>query len=127
MRRDPDSPNGVMDALMVALIERFRAEGLSGMTLGLAPMVNIAGNRVRERAMRLDLRAWRSTVQLPRPAPASRTSGGPQWQPRYLAFTSDAVLPKVALAIARAGELPDPTAWLTRLRRSVDGCRRRCA
>ena len=116
MRRRPDSPNGVMDALIVALIERFAGEGRTGMTLGLAPMVNIDGNRVSERTMRLIYErgeTWFNYQGLRH----FKDKWDPRWQPRYLAYPSDATLPKVALAVARAGELPDPAAWSNRLRR----------
>jgi len=115
MRRDPDAPNGVMEHLFVALIRRFRDEGLRGMTLGLAPMANITGDTIPDRAMRLvyehgnglfnyqGLRRFKEKWQ-------------PRWEPRYLAYRSDADLPKVAIAVARAGELPDPGARLTHIR-----------
>lgn len=38
MRRRPGAVNGVMDQLLVALIERFRAAGYRGLNLGLAPL-----------------------------------------------------------------------------------------
>ena len=53
MRRRPDAPNGVMEYLVVALIHRFRAEGRRGMTLGLAPLANIDGEGIADRALRL--------------------------------------------------------------------------
>lgn len=118
MRRDPAAPNGVMDALMVALIERFRVEGLSGLTLGLAPMANISGNRVRERAMRLAYERGEALFNY-QGLRHFKDKWRPLWQPRYVAFTSDAALPKVALAIVRASEIAHPGARFGRARRVV--------
>ena len=118
MRRDPDSPNGVMDALIVALIERFRDEGLSAMTLGLAPMVNISGNRLRERVMRLAYERGEALFNY-QGLRHFKDKWRPRWEPRYVAFTSDAALPKIAVAIARAGELASSNARLHRVRRVV--------
>ncbi|MDH4366054.1 MAG: phosphatidylglycerol lysyltransferase domain-containing protein, partial [Acidimicrobiia bacterium] len=53
MRRRPDAPNGAMEALFVALIDRFRAEGLTAMSLGLAPLSGIDGTGLADRALRL--------------------------------------------------------------------------
>ncbi|HEX3732374.1 MAG TPA: phosphatidylglycerol lysyltransferase domain-containing protein, partial [Mycobacteriales bacterium] len=39
---------------------------------------------------------------------AFKEKWSPRWEPRYLAYASDADLPKVAVAVMRAGELRDP-------------------
>lgn len=113
MRRLPDAPNGVMECLFVAMIKRFQAEGRTGMHLGLAPMANIDGDGVPERALR----------SLYRLEEAFNCHGlfrfkdkwKPAWEPRYLAYRSGTELPKVAAAVIRAGELPDATRWRARL------------
>ncbi len=104
MRRTPDSPNGTMEYLFVALIAHFRAEGYRGMTLGLSPFANVTGDGLPERALRMlyergnrmfnyqGLREFKDKWQ-------------PAWEPRYLAYTTAAELPRTALAISRAGEL----------------------
>jgi phosphatidylglycerol lysyltransferase len=107
MRRDPGSPNGTMDALFVAMIERCRAEGLQGLSLGLAPLTGISGDTLRARALRLLYdRAGRffNFEGLRR----FKDKWEPRWEPRYLGYPSDVDLPRVAAAVARAGELPDP-------------------
>ena len=107
MRRRPDAPNGAMEALFVALIDRFRAEGLTGMNLGLAPLSGIEGSTLPDRALRLlydrggvafnydGLRRYKEKWR-------------PRWEPRYVLYRTDTELPTVAAAITRAGELPDP-------------------
>ncbi len=106
MRRDPDAPNGVMEFLFVALIERFRAEGRTGMTLGLAPMAGITGDTTRDRAMRLAYERGERLFNY-QGLRRFKEKWSPRWEPRYLGYRSEADLPRVALAIARAGELPD--------------------
>lgn len=115
MRRLPDAPNGVMEFLFVALIHRFRHEGCTGMTLGLAPMANIRGDGVVERALRL-LYVQGSRVFNYQGLHRFKDKWHPGWEPRYLAYRSDTELPKIATAVVRAGELPDPTRWWGRLR-----------
>lgn len=104
MRRRPDAPKGTMEMLFVALIERFRAEGKTGMSLGLAPLANVEGEGGLDRLLA-----------------AVRDHGGrafnfiglyefknkwhPTWEPRYLAYHGPAQLPRAALSVVRAGEL----------------------
>ncbi len=108
MRRRPDAVNGVMDFLFVGLIERFRTAGYTGMNLGLAPLSGAGtGSSLADRVIRTlyqhggaafnfaGLRAFKEKWQ-------------PRWEPRYLTYLAETDLPKAALAVARAGELPDP-------------------
>lgn len=116
MRRSPEAPNGVMEFLFVGLIDHFRAEGREGLNLGLAPASGIVGNGLPDRALRLlyerggaafnfdGLRSFKEKWQ-------------PRWEPRYLAYRTDSELLRVAAAVARAGELPDTDALVTRLAR----------
>ena len=104
MRRRPDSPNGVMDLLLVALAERFRREGLTGMTLGLAPLMNIEGTGVGARTLR---------SMSERDSKSFNFSGlrtykekwRPQWEPRFLMYPSELSLLRIGYAVARVGEL----------------------
>ncbi|HEX6785627.1 MAG TPA: phosphatidylglycerol lysyltransferase domain-containing protein, partial [Acidimicrobiales bacterium] len=105
MRRRPDAPNGVMDALYVGLIEHYRRAGAAGLTLGLAPLARLDGSGVADHALRIvadhgdrafhfaGLRRFKEKWR-------------PRWEPRYTAYRYDADLPRVALALTRAGELP---------------------
>lgn len=103
MRRVPTAVNGTMELLFVAMIERFRDEGLEGMSLGLAPLANLDGDSATDAVLG-----------------AVRSMGGrafnfeglfefkdkwrPRWEPRYLGYRSAAELPLVAAAVVRAGE-----------------------
>ncbi len=105
MRRNPDERNPVMDFLFLSMIERFRDRGFKGMNLGLAPLSNIVGDSLPDRALRaLYERGGRAF-----------NFGGlhdfkekwlPRWEPSYLMYGSETELPRIALAVSRAGELP---------------------
>lgn len=114
MRRRPDSPNGTMDLLFVKLIERFRSEGRTGMSLGLAPLSGIVGDGPAERALRLlsehGGRAFNFAGLR-----SFKEKWDPTWEPRFLGYRREADLPRVALALARAGELDDPASMRRRL------------
>lgn len=105
MRRRPDAPNGAMDALFVALIERFRAVGLDSMSLGMVPFAGADGDSMPERAVRLVYergeRAFNSQGLF-----RFKNKWHPEWEPRYLVYRSDLELPHIAAAVARVGELP---------------------
>ena len=107
MRRRPDAPNGVMEYLVVALIHRFRAEGRMGMTLGLAPLANIDGEGIPDRALRL-LYDRGTRVFNYQGLHHFKEKWNPVWEARYLAYRSDTELPRIAGALARVGEIPDP-------------------
>ncbi|GIJ57334.1 phosphatidylglycerol lysyltransferase domain-containing protein [Virgisporangium aurantiacum] len=114
MRRRPDAANGVMEFLFVALIERFRRDGYSGMNLGLAPLSGAGtGDTVADRVIRTLYRRGGAAFNFAG-LRAYKDKWGPRWEPRYLAYRFDADLPKAAVAVARAGELPDPRSPLTR-------------
>lgn len=104
MRRRPDSPNGTMDYLFVKLIELFRGEGFTGMTLGFAPLSNITGDQLSARALRTLYQRGGKAFNF-QGLRAFKDKWSPSWEPRSLAYQTGADLPVVALAISRAGEL----------------------
>ena len=109
MRRDPTAHLPVMDLLFVKMIAHMRERELVGMNLGLAPFVNVDGDGVPDRALRLlydyggkafnfvGLREFKDKWR-------------PRWEPRYLLYRSDVELPEIALRVAQAGELEGPDA-----------------
>lgn len=104
MRRRPDSVNGVMDALFITMIETFRAEGLSGMNLGMAPLAQLPDDtavdrglqRVRERGDQ-----WFSFQGLEK----FKEKWQPRWENRYVAYRNNAELAPVLRCIQTIGEL----------------------
>ncbi len=105
MRHDPATRGPVMDLLFVGLIDLFRSRGLTGMDLGMAPFSNVQGDTVPDRAVRLLYEhggRFFNSVGLR----AFKDKWRPSWEPRYLLHRSETELPTVAVATARAGELP---------------------
>jgi lysylphosphatidylglycerol synthetase-like protein (DUF2156 family) len=108
MRRRPGAVNGVMDQLLVGLIERFRAAGYRGMNLGLAPLAG-AGDQPGLPGLVIRLLYERGGAAFNFAGlRAYKDKWHPRWEPRYLVYRFDTDLPKVAAAVARVGELPDP-------------------
>ena len=119
MRRRPGAVNGVMDQLFVGMADRFAAAGGTGMNLGLAPFTGLADQPgVPARVMRL-LHDHGGALLDYAGLRAFKDKWAPRWEPRYLVTTGDAALPRVALAVARLGELPDPRRWSTRVAAAV--------
>jgi lysylphosphatidylglycerol synthetase-like protein (DUF2156 family) len=115
MRRLPDAPNGSMDALFAAMIERCRAQGLLGLDLGLAPLANVEENSIAGRTLRAVYERGGSAFNF-EGLRAYKQKWDPVWEARYLCYETEADLPKLAAAITRAGELPDQRSPLARMR-----------
>lgn len=116
MRRLPNAPKGTMELLFVALIDRFRSEGKTGMSLGLAPLANLGEDTAMERLLAAIRdhagRAFRFVGVF-----EFKSKWRPRWEPRYLAYPGTAQLPQAALALVRAGERPAPGWTEARMRR----------
>ena len=106
MRRSADAPNGAMEALFVAMIERCRAQGLTGLDLGMVPFANPDQNSIAGRTLRAVYESGRSVFNF-EGLRSFKQKWDPKWEARYLCYETDADLPTLAAAIARAGELPD--------------------
>ncbi|SCX44678.1 Lysylphosphatidylglycerol synthetase, C-terminal domain, DUF2156 family [Klenkia marina] len=114
MRRRPGSVNGVMDQLFIGMGERFAAAGATGMNLGLAPFTGLADQPgVPARVMRALYDHGGVLLDYPG-LRAFKGKWAPRWEPRYLVTSGDSALPRVAVAVARLGELPDPRSPLVR-------------
>ena len=106
MRHRRDAPRNTIDFLFVHLARHFQAAGHSGMTLGMAPLSG-AGTESRApaaQAMRL-LYEWGSVFFRYKGLRQFKEKFHPEWESRYLVYSSDLQLPALVLAIARAGEL----------------------
>ena len=104
MRRRPDSVNGVMEFLFVSLIEHFRAQGLTGMNLGLAPLAGVENDGVASRVLRA-VRDYGGAAFNFESLQEFKAKWQPRWESRYLAYERDVDLPRIAVGITRAGEL----------------------
>jgi lysylphosphatidylglycerol synthetase-like protein (DUF2156 family) len=114
MRHRPGGVNGVMDYLFVTMIERFRAEGLEGMTLGLAPLAHIEGGSPGERVLRA-VKAHGGTAFNFEGLFEFKAKWGPRWEPRYVAYRREVDLARIGVALARVGEVPDHRGPLPRI------------
>ncbi len=114
MRRRPDAPNGVMELMLVHLIERFRDEGLRGMTLGLAPLANIEGTGVVARTLRAIYEREGTAFNF-KGLFEFKDKWRPDWEPRYLVYRAEVQLPMIAFAVARVGERREHAPMLLRL------------
>jgi lysylphosphatidylglycerol synthetase-like protein (DUF2156 family) len=120
MRRLQDAPNGAMDALFVAMVERCRVQGLRGLDLGLAPFAKVDEHTIAGRTLRA-VYEWGSGAFNFEGLRAYKQKWNPNWEARYICYEAEADLPTLAAAVARAAELPDPRSPLGR----VEGFARR--
>ena len=99
MRVRPDAPNGTMDYLFLALMQRYQAEGVTWFGLGMAPLSgfpasaatsiwNRVGRAVYDHGERFyhfkGLRGFKDKF-------------GPEWEPRYM-VVAGGINPLIALA-----------------------------
>ncbi|GGO85879.1 phosphatidylglycerol lysyltransferase domain-containing protein [Wenjunlia tyrosinilytica] len=119
MRRDRNSENGLMEFMVLDLIQNSSAVGVKRVSLNFAMF-----RSVFERGARLGagpvLRMWRAALlffsrwwqieSLYRANAKYR----PIWEPRYLLFDKSASLPRIGLASARAEGFVTPPSLLSR-------------
>ena len=121
MRRDPTTPNGVMEFLIVHAIEALRERGIAEISLNFAtgarwvheptnPLERLCGKLL------IEMDRWLQLESLYR----FNAKFGPRWEPRYLVFERWSKLPRTALAaVWLEGQLPKPR--LPRLPRRRQG------
>jgi lysyl-tRNA synthetase class 2 len=110
MRRDPTTPNGLMEFLIVHGIQTLKERGIAEISLNFA-----TGARwVHEPHNPLERLAGRVVIQLDRKLQLEslyrfNAKFGPRWEPRYLVFEGWHRLPRTGLAaIWLEGQLPKP-------------------
>ncbi|WP_007469529.1 bifunctional lysylphosphatidylglycerol synthetase/lysine--tRNA ligase LysX [Segniliparus rugosus] len=103
MRRDPKSPNGVMDLMICELAMRSRQLGIAKISLNFAVFRNAfeegsrlgAGPVIRWwRGVLLFFSRWTQLEAMYR----FNHRFGPEWVPRYVCFEEARVVPRVAMA-----------------------------
>lgn len=111
MRRDPDTPNGLTEFLIVRAIERLRERGVGELSLNFAAFarwVHAPTCRTERVLGRIVLRADRyfQIESLYR----FNAKFFPRWVPRHLLYETTLSLPRTALAVAWVeGQLPRPS------------------
>ena len=119
MRRSPDAPGGLMDALIVELIRDVKQRGAHRVSLNFAPFRStLDHDRIHEQQALL--RVWRQTLLF-----ASKWSQiesmyrfnskyRPDWHPRYLMFANSRDLARVSTAYLNAEGFLTRPRWLRR-------------
>jgi lysyl-tRNA synthetase class 2 len=122
MRRDRDADNGLMEFMVIDLLQRAEEIGITQVSLNFAMF-----RSVFERGARLGagpvLRLWRSLLSFfsrwwqIESLYRANAKYRPIWEPRFLLFEKSADLPRIAVAAARAEgflEAPGLPKWLHR-------------
>ncbi len=121
MRRDPSTPNGLMEFLVVAAIEGLRERGVKEVSLNFATVARW----IREPANRLESVLGRVAGALDRHFQVEslyrfNLKFQPRWEPRYLVYEGrSGMLSAAAAAMWAEGQMPRPKLphMKTRLRR----------
>lgn len=104
MRRRHDSPNGLMEFLVIEAAQRYRARGHSHLSLNFATLSN-AANDINSRAIdetRRFLFDHLSSFYQLKSLYQFNDKFSPEWCSRYLAYRDVLKIPKLALAIAQS-------------------------
>jgi lysyl-tRNA synthetase, class II len=122
MRRDRDSENGLMEFMVIELLQRAEEIGITQVSLNFAMF-----RSVFERGSKLGagpvLRLWRSLLSFfsrwwqIESLYRANAKYRPIWEPRYLLFEKSTDLPRIGIAAARAEgflEAPGLPKWLNR-------------
>ena len=102
MRFSRRAPGGIMDFLFIQSILYFKEKGMAGFNMGLAPLAHAGkeeSSSIAERAVRYlydNLYNFKGLHEF-------KAKYSPCWEPRFLIYPHLAVLPKVVLAVVRAG------------------------
>lgn len=109
MRRAPDTPNGLMDFLLIMTMRHLAEQGGTGLGLNFATMRSVVdpdeqpteAASIRVNAERRLLHALSESFQI-ESLFTFNDKYDPEWRPRHLVFESVAHLPEIAVAVARA-------------------------
>jgi lysyl-tRNA synthetase class 2 len=110
MRRDPRTPNGLMEFLVARAVELLRARGIKELSLNFAAFARII-HSPRGRAQRLLGRALAFADAFFQIESLYRFNAKffPRWQPRYFMYERTFAFPRAGLAALWAeGQLPKP-------------------
>ena len=110
MRRDKDTPNGLMEFLIVRAVEELGARGVRELSLNFAPFARFlhSPENRRERVLGTLVRLADGAFQIER-LYRFNAKFFPRWQPRYLVYQGPLGLPRAGLAAMWAErQLPRP-------------------
>jgi lysyl-tRNA synthetase class 2 len=102
MRRDPSTPNGLIEFLVVRAIELFRERGVEELSLNFVMFGRLLEHRLARRVVAAANRCFQIESLY-----RFSTKFSPRWEPRYFVFDGVLSLPRVGLAALWAeGQLP---------------------
>jgi phosphatidylglycerol lysyltransferase len=107
MRRRRDSPNGIMDFLIVKLLAQDRERGYETVSLGMVPMNGFAPSEqpsAEERAIH-DFFQRLNFVFSFKGLRAYKAKFATAWEPRYVIYRTDLDLARLVVAFARISEV----------------------
>ena len=110
MRRDPDTPNGLMEFLVARSVELLRGRGVEDISLNFAAFNRLLQSPEgrRERLLGRCLALTNPYFQL-ESLYRFTAKFFPRWEPRYLVYDRPLALPRVGLAVMFVeGQLPKP-------------------
>ena len=110
MRRDPATPNGLTEFMVVNAIESLRERGLEELSLNFAAFARLLHNP-QSRPQQLLGRAfgWADAIFQIERLYRFNAKFFPRWEPRYLMYEGLLALPRAALAaLWLEGQLPRP-------------------
>jgi lysyl-tRNA synthetase class 2 len=116
MRRDPETPNGLMEFLVARGIELLRERGIEEVSLNFAAFARVM-HSPRGRAERVAGRILSLANPFFQIESLYRFNAKffPRWEPRYLVYEGALGLPRAALAVMwLEGQLPRPRAMRRR-------------
>ncbi|MGZ4371060.1 MAG: bifunctional lysylphosphatidylglycerol flippase/synthetase MprF [Gaiellaceae bacterium] len=111
MRRDPETPNGLTEFMIVEAIEELRARGIDEVSLNFAAFARFIHDPqgLLERAAGRLARRADAVFQIER-LYRFNAKFFPRWEPRYAMYEGLAALPRFALAsLWLEGQIPKPT------------------
>lgn len=99
MRRDPSTPNGLMEFLVVSAIEHMRERGIEELSLNFAALTKC----IREPRSPVEYALGRAAGALDRYLQVAslyrfNVKFQPRWDPRYLVYEGRAGLGRAAIA-----------------------------
>ena len=105
MRRRLDAPHGLMEYLITKSLLLFQEEGFEKASLGMAPLANISDGEndfpMLARALSLVYEKM-SSVYAYKSLQVFKAKFDPQWEDRYLAYSSNLAIPQVLYAVVKA-------------------------
>ncbi len=105
MRRRLDAPNGLMEYLITSSLLRFQEEGFEMASLGMAPLANISDGQndfpMLAKALSLVYEKM-SSIYAYRSLQMFKAKFGPEWEDRYLVYSSNLAVAQVLFAVVKA-------------------------